>query len=56
MINKMCLTKNTYNSKKEAESDIKFINDWRLHEGFEREYFKVYKCPVCGKFHLSRVK
>jgi len=55
-INSACLSKSTYETKKEAESHIVYINKTREVDGLDTIYLKVYKCPFCSKFHLSKAR
>jgi hypothetical protein len=47
---RMCLSKRTYNDEEEAEAAVVAVaqdKGWPM---------RMYKCPHCMKWHLSRIK
>lgn len=52
---KMCLNKESYNTRQEASNVIEYINRQEIEEGYYLD-LKVYKCPLCQKYHLGSRK
>jgi hypothetical protein len=50
LIGKMCEDKSTYKNRKEAEE---MCNELYDSHSIRR---KIYKCPICFKFHLATVR
>jgi len=45
---KMCLNKESYDTRQEALDTIEYINRREIEEGYYLD-LKVYKCPLCQK-------
>lgn len=51
---KMCLSKEKYESKKEALCVIEYLRRRALEENYSfSNNLKIYKCPLCHKYHLG---
>jgi hypothetical protein len=50
----MCLCKEKYDTKKEArEAKAFIIESAREVDHTVRHNLRIYKCPLCSKFHLT---
>jgi len=49
---RMCLNKETYDTRQEALSVVEYVYSKEAEEGYSVN-LKVYKCPLCQKYHLG---